>query len=304
MDNNVPENPSSLNELSQKHHGELIQILEARLAQANDTIARLSSFISSYYTVLGICLGVFGLFIPVLNYFYYVVPTKESIENINATMDKKIEIYLADYNRKEIESAINNLKSSNRDQAINAVYYLQLSRKSPLTSEQISKIIRIVDNDSITKDLKLSINSMLSNISSIELEQYFIKIALDKNNNDPNNQLFAFIYLTKFGNPKNIEIIIQGIENSEDKMNVLTNILTNAKYGNKQFIINFLNSPRLYNVILKEKNPDFVNETLNYLTQIMKPEYTETELRKTYLYRNYKPITSTPFPYINKSPAK
>lgn len=141
------------------------------LENASNTIAYLSSIVSTFeivFTVLAIFIAIVTLVLPFATYQYAVKPSKEAIKEMEKGFDEKLTAYLENLRNNQIESALDKIKSNSPEDKNQAISFLTYIQNEGLTDNQMFKIYQILK----TEDHNASIKGQLAFILSTRKMDY------------------------------------------------------------------------------------------------------------------------------------
>jgi hypothetical protein len=248
------------------------EILNQRIQQASDTIANLNSLFSSAGTFLGITLTVAIVVIPLLSYFYIVKPQNE----LQELVDKNIATYIDRNTQQRIDSAIANLESDDVIIAYRAMRVMEYYQPSPLTENQILRIINIIRKTKEPKDRKLFDNQLIGLL--IFQESPLVKDFFRQDLAREGYRDAAFLF---FSRNENTSELLKMFEKQQNKKEFFEQLLTALGDQHKKFRMRIYNDKRFVDILLASLNADQIRvlyiETNNRTYEL-------DDVKETYFY--------------------
>lgn len=208
---------------------------------ANNTIAYLNSVVgtfSNYLTLLGIFIGIIALVVPFATYQYAVKPSREILRDLESYFEKRLETYLWENRKNQIDNAIHSLKEGTIEEKNNAVSFLTFTQYEGLTEDQLYKVYSYLKSAKIESNLKSQLAFLLTHKATDFASEYFnSQQILD----DPYLKNMAYIYFAKTGYTNNypgIKRLIQQGDSPEIEFTTLFNILNQYNSDDLNRIIN------------------------------------------------------------------
>jgi len=218
------------------------EILEERLKQASDTISNQNSLFDGFgvlYSIITIVITLIAIALPILTYQFGVKPSQDALKDFEANSEKKFETYLNKTRNKQIEQAIENIKSQNQVLKTNATMFLSLTQHQGFTDQQLYKLFMLLKSDEVDQVTKGTIAFAISNRKSDHATNYFTEEL--KSPKNINVKYAAIRYFANIGIEAYLSVFKDLISNATDK-NAEFNIVTiSAGQANKnavQFLLN------------------------------------------------------------------
>lgn len=246
-----------------------------RLESANEIIERhdtIFSGISTYGTILGIFIGLVGIFSVIATYLFGIHPAKESINDL----DRKFKEFTLKNQKEAIDKLINDLSSTVESEKIFSAYSLSLNQNYKFDKHQIQDIIEILNLES-----SIRIKSILENLIALHpsktTENYFIKV-LNEGQNIQNFYL-PISYFLMYGWDKNYIHISNYLQKSENLLNQFYLAIQHISSTNPKSVLNLLNDSKIVDKILDSNLPS-VEEFVNIQSKLDTRQLSETYLIK------------------------
>lgn len=176
------------------------EILEERLKQASDTISNQNSLFDGFgviYAIITIIIAFISIALPISIYLFSIKPSKKALKEFENNADKKMADFLSKSRNKQIEQAIENLKSQNQELINNAGMLLQLTQPQEFTDEHLYKLVMLLKSGDIDQVTKGTIAYIVSNRESNYATDFFSTAIEDKENVNIKNA--AIKYFKIFG---------------------------------------------------------------------------------------------------------
>jgi hypothetical protein len=222
------------------------QILEERLKQASDTISCQNSLFDGFgvlYTIITIVIALIGIALPILTYQFGIKPSQLALKEFENNAEKKMEEFITKTRNKQIEQAIENLKSQNQELKSNAITFLSLTQHQGFTDEQLYKLFLLLKSDSIDQSIKGTIVNSISSRKSDFATDYFSEAIKDSKN--INIKFAAIRYFAIIGIENYLNVFRDLISNAVDKNTEFITLLTYVFSSNKNSVIPILNDKEL-----------------------------------------------------------
>lgn len=260
------------------------KVLEDRITQASETIANQNSTISSFsyiYAAISLILGLIGITLPFLTYLFGIKPSKDALKEFEEKSETKFNNFLLERTKKEINNAIENLKSDDNQVKNNSLNFLTYSSHQGLTEDQILKIINIIDSSN-DETFSLQLLNCIINEKNVDLKKYFIEFLTTYKKADT-----RLYYCLKFFSYYNY---------SEYKNELKTFIFNNnntlsfsviSAYYPKNNISDFLNDSDIIDILSSEILTNLQRDNFGK-NSISQWNMSEEDYEKTYLYQKLK----------------
>jgi len=222
--------------------------------KANNTIAYLNSVIgsfSNYLTFLGILIGILALVVPFATYQYAVKPSREILKDLEGYFEKRLESYLWENRKNQVDNAINTLKRGTIEEKNNAVSFLTFTQHEGLSDEQLFNIYSFLKKAKIESNLKSQLAFLLTHRKTEFASDFFNSPQIL---DDPHLKNMSYVYFAKTGyrnNYSGIKILLQHGVSPETEYITLFNILNQynsddlSKVLNDSAIIDLLSNEAL-----------------------------------------------------------
>jgi len=265
------------------------EIFEQRLQQASDTIANQNSLFDGFgvlYGIITVIIALIGIALPILTYQFGIKPSQNALKEFENNADKKMEDFLEKSRNKQIEQAIENIKSQNPELKSNATTFLSLTQHQGFTDEQLYKLFLILKSADIDETTKGQIAFSISNKKSDYATEYFTT-ALQ--NNYVNIKYAAIKYFVNIGFDNHLNIFRDLISKSENKYIELVTLLTWLYSLNKNSILTVINNKDIVDS-LDQQALKTLKGALPSLNKTWRIE--ENEFEKSYLNEMVKKASS------------
>lgn len=229
------------------------QILEQRIQQASDTISNQNSLFDGFgvlYAIITIVIALIGIALPVLTYQFGIKPSQDALKEFENNADKKMEEFLAKTRNKQIEQAIENIKSDNQELKTNAVTYLSLTQHQGFSNEQLFKLFTLLKSDKIDQVTKGTIAYTISNRKSDYATEYFKEAILEPKN--VNVKYAATRYFANVGIEDFLDVIRELVSSFTDKNTELNTLLIHMANTNKAAVKILINDKELIDTLNKK----------------------------------------------------
>ena len=138
--------------------GKIIEYSNNVISNQNATIGSFS-FI---YTTLTILITIITIALPILTYFFGIKPAQKIKKKIEEEFDKKINNYLTNYRDLQINQAIENLRTENKDEIKSlSLSYLMLTYTEGFNDDQKLKLKDLYHHYELSDILKLNLKVLL-----------------------------------------------------------------------------------------------------------------------------------------------
>jgi hypothetical protein len=267
------------------------EILEERLKQASDTIANQNSLFDGFavlYAIITIVITLIAIALPILTYQFGVKPSQDALKEFEANAEKKFETYLNKARNKQIEQAIENIKSQNQELKTNAVTFLSLTQHQGFTEQQLYKLFVLLKTSDIDQITKGTIAYTISNRKSDYATDYFTEALKDPKN--INIKYAAIRYFANIGIEPHIKVLRDLISKATDKNTEFNTIAIYVAQANKEAVKLLLNDKSVI---------DLLDDSAIKMQKITVPslktswQLTDEEVEKTYLYERIKNLPQT-----------
>lgn len=262
------------------------EVLNDRLQQASDTISNQNSLLDGFgvlYTIITIIIALIGVVLPVLTYQFGIKPSQDALKEFENNADKKMEEFLAKSRNKQIEQAIENLKSQNQELKTNAVTYLSLTQHQGFSDQQLFKLFMLLKSDDIDQVTKGTLAYTISNRKSDYATEYFKEAV--KNPANVNVKYAATRYFANIGVENHLDVFRSLVANALDKNTEFNTILIHIANTNKNAVKILINDKlfvdNLDNEALKMQKLTVQNFKASW-------QLTDKELEESYLNEKIK----------------
>lgn len=221
-------------------------VLEERIKQASDTIANQNSLFDGFgvlYSIITIIIALIGIALPILTYQFGIKPSQEALKEFENNAEKKMADFLAKSRNKQIEQAIDNLKSQNQELKTNAITFLSLTQHQGFTDEQLYKLFLLLKSESIDQTTKGTIAYSISNRKSDYATDYFSTALKDPKN--VNIKYAAIRYFSNIGIENHLQIFRDLISQSKDKNTEFITLLSYVYSTNRNSLLTIINDKEL-----------------------------------------------------------
>lgn len=160
------------------------EILEERIMQASDTIANQNALLTGFgilYNIITVTIALIAIALPILTYQFGIKPSQNALKEFEKNIDKKILDFLNRKRDEQIEEAIENLKSQNRELQSNAILFLSFSQYQKFSDQQLFKIFKLLNSGELDSADEGAIAYSVSNQQNEYATEYFTK-AVEKVN--------------------------------------------------------------------------------------------------------------------------
>ena len=265
------------------------EIFEQRVQQASDTIANQNSIIDGFgvlYGIITVVIALIAIALPILTYQFGIKPSQNALKEFEKNADKRMEDFLEKTRNKQIEQAIENIKSQNPELKNKATTFLSLTQYQGFTDEQLYKLFLILKSENVDEITKGQIAFSISNKKSDYATEYFTT-ALQ--NNYISVKYAAIKYFDNIGFDNHSDIFRDLISKSEDKYTELVSLLNILYTLNKKSILMVINNKDVVDS-LDQKALKAFKEELSSLNVIWK--FNDNEFEKSYLNEKAKNTSS------------
>jgi hypothetical protein len=267
------------------------EILEERLKQASDTIANQNSLFDGFgvlYAIITIVITLIAIALPILTYQFGIKPSQKALKEFEANSEKKFETYLNKTRNKQIEQAIENIKSQNQELKNNAVSFLSLTQHQGFTDQQLYRIYVLLKSNEIDQMTKGTIAYTISNRKSDYATDYFTEALKDPMN--INVKYAAIRYFANIGIEQYLSILKDLVANADDKNTEFNTIAVYVGQVNKNAIKVLLSNKPII---------DLLDEAAIEKQKLTLPSFktswqlTDEEIEKSYLNERIKSLPTT-----------
>lgn len=252
--------------------------LSQKLIDASNTIDYLNSLVNSFgqiFTILGIFIGIITLALPIIMYQFGIKPSQRALKDLELNIDTRLSTYLKTVREKEIDTAIENIKSGSTEKKNQAITYLSLTHHEGLTDQQFFRIYNILNNNLSQTNIKSQLAFILTTNKNEYAELLFGSEELRK---DPTIKYMGYLYFSKTGftnHRKSLADVINSSENPGLELNTFVTSLSQYSYTDT---IEFFNDKELIDLIeasnsFLENDLSAIMSSLNISEQIYNDSY-------------------------------
>ncbi|MET3537732.1 hypothetical protein [Chryseobacterium limigenitum] len=270
--------------LISEQNGVKTKILEERINQATETITNQSSMISSFgtlYTVITIILAFIGVVLPILTYQFGIKPSRDALKEFEEKSEAKFNNFLKERRVKEIDNAIENLKSEDNHIRNNSLNFLTYNSHQGLNEDQVLKIINIINNNN-DENFLVQLLGCIVNEKNENLKKYFIEYL--NTSQEANSTMY---YCLKFFSYYNYSEYKNELKIFISNNNTSTALSIIFSFFPKNNIIDLLNDHNIID-ILSSDALTFVHGYNFGKSNISQWNMSEEDYEKTYLYERLK----------------
>lgn len=216
------------------------KMLEHRLESASEIIRWQDAQINTIQLFLIGVSAFIAIFIPVFTYIFAIKPAKEATEKLKI----KFLEFLEGYETKQIEQAIENLKSNDKYLRQSASLYLSLKQYFPFEDRHLFKIQKMLSDPQIEDSTKGVLALLLSNRKSEYADEYFSKLMRGEVQQDT-SVYYALKYFATAGITDYLEIMAEYILNSKDPYNRYINCASTIAQISKEALLQLVNNENI-----------------------------------------------------------
>lgn len=179
-----------------------LKMLSTRLEFSREIISghdTMFSGINTIFALVSVILATLGIILPFLTYFLGIKPAQDSIKNLK----KEMANFLKNFQKEQVENALENLKNPNLQLKNNANLYLSFNQHYDFSEKDYFEIYTLLESE-LEETYKIILKMILSNKISTYATKYFDALIIS---NEAESNLF---YIAKYYS-------ICGIENKLNK---------------------------------------------------------------------------------------
>ncbi|KHJ37921.1 hypothetical protein PBAC_19330 [Pedobacter glucosidilyticus] len=260
------------------------KILEERINQATETIANQNSIITSFgtlYAIITIVFALIGIALPILTYQFGIRPSQEALKDFEKNSEKKFNEYLKEKQTKEIDNAINNLKSEDSFTRINSINYLSLNYHLGFNSNQINALLELLKDKSLDENTMNQIYHCISNQKNENVKEYYVNFLSDPNSNVIDIRIYYCIrFLSNYNLTDYKSNLATFISNNESSFITITIYISQLSKSN---LLNLFNEKQIINCLNSNELKDLKDSYESYLKSHWKID--KETFEKTYLFK-------------------
>ena len=202
---------------------------------------------------------------------------KERMEpQINNLVDKK----LSSNQNILIETAVQNLSSSDRIKLMQGLSYLQLNSSLKLSDNQIKRVISAMEGENLSYRLNYIMILLFRNS---EISTDFFKLELESGNSDTQPQAMQYFVYHNIDYNKFSDCLFTLMYKKKDPY-IYFNAIEISRNQNKNYLLQLLNSKELVNLLYKYSVSEQANTIKNNIMENLKNNLKENEIKSTYLF--------------------
>jgi hypothetical protein len=223
--------------------------LTNKIENASNIIEYQNSIISSYgqiFTILAIFIAIITLVLPIITYLFGIRPSQKALKELEINMDKRLGDYIKNQRDKEIENALENIRTGNIEQKNQATSFLALSQHQGFNDNQLFKIYSILNENRDENNVKSQLAFILTSKRNNYADQLF-------NGNDvledPVIKQMAFLYYSKIGFKNNYAGIKKILNNAENQLSEFSTLSYNIMQYSVEELKAFFNDSTIINIL-------------------------------------------------------
>lgn len=254
--------------------------LDKKEDDASNTIKYLNSLVGSFgsiFTILGVYIAIIALVLPVLVYILGIRPSQQALKELESNMDKRLDEYISDTRNKQIENALNNIRTGDTDLKNQGLTYITFTQYQGFSKDQWFQIYSIHQ----TSKNDQGVRSQLAFVLSTHRNDYATELFNSREIiDDPIIKQIAYIYYARTGfkdNYKGIKILFQ---DADDQTNDFMALATNIQQYASEKLLELINDSTIVDLLTKEsltKIKPALTEVL-YASNIDKKDFEDSYL--------------------------
>ncbi len=273
----ISKKSDSVNKDLEKHE----EVLSEKMSDASKTIDYLNSLVNSFsqiFTILGIFIGIITLASPIIIYQFGIKPSQRILKELELNFDTRLSTYLKTAREKEIDAAIENIKTGNTEKKNQAMAYLSLTHHEGLTDQQLFRIYNILKNNISQTNIKSQLAFVLTTNKNEYAESLFDS---EESRKDPTIKFMGYLYFAKTGYTNyrsSLAGVINSSENPSSELNTFVSTL--SQYSHTDLVDLF--NDKVLTDLIKPSPSFFENDLSSILTSI---NISEQLYKDSYLYQ-------------------